>query len=95
MTQEELAKKLGYKSKSSINKIELGKADMPTDKLIKCAEILGVAPAYLLGYTDDPNYDVAVSYEEGETLLISNYRKLDADGKNHLIKYSEFLKGEE
>lgn len=34
MTQEELAYKIGYKSKSSINKIEIGKQDMPRPKLL-------------------------------------------------------------
>ena len=33
LTQEDLAKRLGYKGKSSINKIELGIADIPRAKL--------------------------------------------------------------
>ena len=33
MTQEELAHKLGYKSKVSINKIELGLQKLPSDKI--------------------------------------------------------------
>ena len=38
-TQEELAEKMGYKSKSSINKIELGINDVTQSKIIKFAEI--------------------------------------------------------
>lgn len=52
MTQEELAKKMGYKSKSTINKIELGINDIPQSKIIQFADLLGVSPAYLMGWED-------------------------------------------
>lgn len=50
LTQEELAKKLGYKSKSTINKIENGTNDIPQSKIIKFAEALDTSPAYLMGW---------------------------------------------
>ncbi len=50
MTQEELAEKMGYTSKSTINKIELGKNDIPQSKIVKFAEVLGVTPAQLMGW---------------------------------------------
>ncbi len=34
MSQEELATKLGYKSRSTINKIEMGKNDITQSKII-------------------------------------------------------------
>lgn len=49
MTQEELADRMGYKSKSSINKIELGINDVPRSKIEKFAEVLGTTPARLMG----------------------------------------------
>lgn len=49
MTQEELAKKSGYTSRSSINKIELGLVDLPQSKIILIAQALGVSVSYLLG----------------------------------------------
>ena len=52
LTQEQLAERVGYTSKSSINKIELGKNDVPRKKFAEFAEALGVSEAYLLGYTD-------------------------------------------
>lgn len=46
MSQEELAKKMGYKSRSSINKIENGRE--VSDKIVsKLAEALDVNPIYL------------------------------------------------
>lgn len=54
LTQEELAKKCGYKSRSSINKIELQR-DAPIKKLIPIALALGITPAELLGWDSDDN----------------------------------------
>ena len=53
MTQEELAHRIGYKSKSAINKIELGGRDLPQKKIADIARALGVSPAYLMGWDED------------------------------------------
>lgn len=50
MTQDELAKKTGYTSRSSINKIELGLVDLPQSKITAIANALFVSPTYLLGW---------------------------------------------
>lgn len=47
MSQDELAKKIGYKGRSAINKIETGVNDMPRETVIRCAEALGVSPIEL------------------------------------------------
>ena len=52
ITQEELAFRMGYKSKSTINKIELGINDIPQSKVVKFAEILNVSVAYLMGWEE-------------------------------------------
>lgn len=49
LTVEELAKKMGYKDKSSISKIENGKADIPQSKVIVFARALNTTTAYLMG----------------------------------------------
>lgn len=53
-TQTELAELLGYKSRSSINKIELEGRDIPRSSVIKFAKALDVTPAYLMGWEDEP-----------------------------------------
>lgn len=53
MTQEELAKKMGYKSRSTINKIEKGLRDIGQSQIIDFADALGVSPAYLMGWEDN------------------------------------------
>lgn len=50
MTQEELAFKTGYTSRSSINKIELGIVDLPQSKIVALSEALKISPAYLMGW---------------------------------------------
>lgn len=55
LTQEQLADLMGYAHKSSINKIEMGKNDLPQSKLIEFAKVFGVSPAELLN-TDDTNF---------------------------------------
>lgn len=61
-TQEELALKLGYKSRSSVNKIEKER-DIPRSMIVKIAEILGVTPAYLMGW-DEPESKPAANAQK-------------------------------
>ena len=49
LSQEELALKVGYKSRSSINKIELAR-DLPLRKVELMAKALDTTPAYLMGW---------------------------------------------
>lgn len=50
LSQEELAIKMGYKSRTSINKIELGLADVSSSKVQEFAKVLGVSTSYLMGW---------------------------------------------
>ena len=54
LTVEELAQKMGYKDKSSISKIENGKADIPQSKIAAFADALQTTPAYLMGWEEQP-----------------------------------------
>lgn len=51
MTQEDLAKKLGYKSISAVAKIENGMNGLNQSKLARIAEILETSPSALMGWT--------------------------------------------
>ena len=51
LTQEALAEKLGYKSKSSVAHIENGR-DIPRSMIVQLSEILDTTPAYLMGWED-------------------------------------------
>lgn len=52
LSQEELALRMGYKSRTSINKVECGRA--VSQKIIyRLSQALGVTPGYLMGWEDD------------------------------------------
>lgn len=51
-TQEDLSRRMGYKEKSIISKIEKGKLDLSRSKVEDFAKVFGVSPASLMGWTD-------------------------------------------
>lgn len=60
LTQSDLAKLMGYKSNTTINKIELGINDVVQSKLIEFAKVLKVSPTYFFDLdstTDIPSYN--------------------------------------
>lgn len=89
-TQDELAHKLGYKSRSSINKIEKER-DIPRSMIVKLAEILDVTPAYLMGWgesepAEDPKLSKAVALisslnDLGQDVAIQRLEELNEIGK--------------
>ena len=66
MSQEELARKLGYKSRSSINKIEKGENDIPQSKIIAFAEALNTTPSALMGWDEENSHDTQGYYTNPE-----------------------------
>lgn len=88
LTQEELAKKMGYKSKSTINKIELGINDIPQSKIAKFAEVLGTTPAFLMGWEEPIEEKLSPSKEtltEGEKVWLDLYRKTPESSREMLM----------
>lgn len=53
MTQEELANRVGFKSRSSVNKIEKS-VELSLNKIEHIAKALDVTPAYLMGWEETP-----------------------------------------
>lgn len=53
MSQDELARLVGFKSRSSINKIEMGVNDITQSKLVAIANALRVTPSELMGDDKD------------------------------------------
>lgn len=63
LTVEELAKKMGYKDKSSISKIENGKTDIPQSKVIAFARALNTTTAYLMGIDTEKERSVPAGFQ--------------------------------
>lgn len=70
MTQDELARAAGYKSRSSINKIEIDGRGIPQPKIEALAKALKVTPAYLMGWEEEE--ETPVYYLDPEAAEIAN-----------------------
>ena len=69
MSQDSLAKAMGYKNRSMIARIEAGDVDLSQSKIVAFARIFGVTTRYLMdGETD---------YNPDEARLIRAYRKAE------------------
>lgn len=87
-TQEELAEKMGYKHKSSINKIELGIADITQSKVVQFAKVLGTTPACLMGWHDEEkkNSPSDLELSEGEKMLLELFRQIPEDQQKAFLE---------
>lgn len=93
MTQEELALKMGYKSKSTINKIELGINDIPQSKLVKFSEALDLPLDKLMGWDEKIKADpvgtgqlhAKMTMDKDFVELFEDFRKLD-DKEKQIVK---------
>ena len=106
MSQDELAKKTGYTSRSTINKIEAGKIDISRTKIKVFSDALGVTPAYLMGWEDESEQgyytdpEVAEYAEELRTnpelrVLFSSSRNLTKEQMQEAYNFIKFLKMKE
>ena len=88
LTQDELAQKAGYTSRSSINKIEKGLVDIPQSKISDLADALGTTPAYLMGWNESPAYLTECSDDENpyELELRKAFSKYDIDAQRIIAK---------
>jgi len=73
MTQDELAVKTGYKSRSSINKIERGGNSLPQTKIVAFARALDTTPSFLLGWEDDTVSALSERYDNIHPVTMKRY----------------------
>lgn len=101
MSQDELALRMGYKSRSTIAKIEKGVNDVVQSNIVKFAEVLLTTPAYLMGWMDEvEEKPVEVANELSEIFLdkelremIADYKLLDEEKKKQAREFIRFLGG--
>ena len=91
ISQEELAKILGLKDKSSVCKIEKAGDDISTKSIKKYATALGVSVAELMGWKDsDPSVNPDLVVEA--VGLYEQIQNLPKDKQAALYNYLQFLK---
>ncbi len=92
MSQEELAKALGFKNRSSINKIEIGRSNIPTDLITRTAEILGVSPLELFQEeTEVQEIKGTVDITAQNDKISPVLEKLSPNNQEKLLDYALFL----
>lgn len=64
-SQEDLARHMGLKSKSTICKVERGEDNLTTTAVKKYADALGVSPSFLMGWEDNMDNSFEVLEREG------------------------------
>lgn len=79
LTQKDLAKKLGYKSKTTITKIENGTNDIAQSKVAKFAEALDTTPAYIMGLSGEVN--PLYSHTKNSTPISLSFKKFPLLGE--------------
>ncbi len=72
LTQEELAKKLGYKSRTTIAKIESGENELNHTKLAAFAEALETTPLNLMEWNFNAKRHLQQIRENRDTVIIQN-----------------------
>lgn len=93
MSQDELARRLGYKSRSSINKIERDASGLPQNKIADIANALSTTPAYIMGWEEEikknpvemaeRHFEMIMDEDLAE--IFEDFKKLDAK-KRKIVK---------
>ena len=102
MTQQELAQKMGYKSTSTIAKIESGENDIPQAKIAAFAKALSTTPAELMGFNfviigdeileclNEPDDTVTVTISKDKPQLEELIKRLDGLSEKDLNRIVSF-----
>lgn len=69
MTQDELAKLTGYKSRSSIQKIESGERDITQSAIVAFAKALQVTPSIIMGWEDNTDRKSSADYSNFDGVM--------------------------
>ncbi len=94
MYQDDLAKKVGYKSRSSINKIELDLYSLKQSKIKAIADALETTPSYIMGWDEEAEEAKKAVLSEEDSLnaeIIKLFMGLTADQKKEALNYLRYL----
>lgn len=73
LSQSELAQKLGFKSRSSINKIELDQRNLTQSKIKAIADALDTTPSYIMGWEElDQTVDLTALKKDVEAVAVTS-----------------------
>lgn len=87
-SQQTLADKMGYTSKSTINKIEKGKCDVAQKNIVKFADVLGVSVAYLMDWEEN-EIEPAGETDSTKQELMEVFDQLNPDVQSQVLKLAK------
>ncbi len=90
LSQDELAKKTGYTSRSSINKIEKGLVDLTQSKIQIIADALETTPTYLMGWDD--NDEPPITMDDFTYAMYQQSGELTEEQKRAILHMVEVMK---
>lgn len=79
LSQEELAKRCGYTSRSTIYAIEKNCNKLRQDKILIFAKALDTTPAYIMGWTEEQSEAIDTAMEDAR--LVAKYRALPPEDR--------------
>lgn len=93
LTQEELAKEIGYSTKTSISKIENDVLDINQSTIVALARALKTTPSVLMGWSESIKTTPFPNANEQE--LIKIYRNVNEDGQDYIMQTARMVEGTE
>ena len=81
ITQDELARRLGYSDKSSISRME-NSSKLTLNKVQLLAEALNVSPSYLMGWEEENNIDIDMNMSNNQGTISNNIDSDSSESNN-------------
>ena len=95
LTQQQLADRAGFESRTSINKIELGSRSLSASKIKVIADALHTTPEYIMGWNQaDPFTVLAERYELSDNAIsfIKSFVELPEDDRDIFLRFIKITK---
>lgn len=100
MTQEELAKKMGYSTRQAISKVEKGDDNITSDRVKKFADALDVSVSYIMGWDEEQLNAIEEERKDVVDYIVKQDEKLNEifeinlseNNMDELIRYAKYLK---
>lgn len=91
MSQETLARKVGYTNRSTITRIEKGEIDLPIGKVIDFARALHTTPGELMGWTEDDEQHDFIMPNDPELIVLIEKASSDENYRDRLLQIVKLM----
>lgn len=96
MTQDELAKAIGYSTKTSVSKIENDVLDINQSTIVALARVLHTTPSVIMGWNEaSASTPAAPLLSENENELVKIYRNVNEGGQSYIMQTARMVEGTE